>query len=130
MDKDIRQYAQERGIRLTVVDGPNYETDAEGWEHYAYRVRLGLGRRSLTVAWRQGTGITSDPEAANVLDGLLLDAEAGDNDFEGFCEEFGYDTDSRKAHATWKTCARMRVRLPRFLGGEGEYDDALSCERL
>ena len=44
------------------------------------------------------------PNAASVLYCLLSDAEALDQSFSDWAGNFGYDTDSRKALATYETC--------------------------
>src|SRR5690606_33602845 len=41
------------------------------------------------------------PHAADVLHSLILDSAAADQTFESWCDEFGYDSDSRKAEATY-----------------------------
>ena len=42
--------------------------------------------------------------------------------FEGFCEECGYDTDSRKTYALFERCDRLARRLRAFFT-EGERAD-------
>lgn len=37
---------------------------------------------------------------------FLSDAVAGLDGFDGFCGNFGYDADSRRAEKTWKLCRR------------------------
>lgn len=67
--------------------------------------------RKHEFAYFTGCGITDDPEPEDILSALRMDAEFGDRSFEEFCEEFGYDTDSRRAERTWKTCQRTKERL-------------------
>ena len=50
------------------------------------------------------------------------DAVCGSYSFEDFCADFGYDTDSRKAEKTWKTCKRS---LDKFLNLTGYSLDML-----
>jgi hypothetical protein len=38
--------------------------------------------------------------------------------FEEFCSEFGSDTDSRKAHRTWRSCLAMTAALHRVFPSE------------
>jgi len=40
------------------------------------------------------------PDLAGVLHSLLCDMDAGEGTFKDFCDNYGYDTDSRKAYKT------------------------------
>lgn len=91
-----------------------------------WRVTLKHGRKRLTVDFFQGPAHCEEPTAADVLSCLCSDASAGSQDFEEFCRDFGYDLDSRKALRTWKACASMAERLPRFLGDL--YEAACNCQ--
>jgi len=52
----------------------------------------------------KGYGNVQPPEMADVLHSLVLDASALGLSFDMWCEEFGYDQDSRKAHAIYSDC--------------------------
>ncbi len=81
-----------------------------------WAVALRLRGRRLTTKFYQGTAHTKPPTAADVLACLISDASAGAQSFEGFCGEFGYDEDSRKALSVYKACKSMKPRIERFLG--------------
>jgi hypothetical protein len=51
------------------------------------------------------------PHAASVLHSLILDSEAATQTFESWCGELGYDTDSRKAFATYEACQQEHDKL-------------------
>jgi hypothetical protein len=51
---------------------------------------------------------------------LLSDASAGEQSFEEFCLEFGYDPDSRKAERIHKACEKTARELRRLLGDDFE----------
>jgi hypothetical protein len=51
------------------------------------------------------------PSLADVLYSLLMDATAYGQTFEDWCCEFGYDTDSRRAEKTFRTCEAIGRRL-------------------
>lgn len=89
-----------------------------------WRVTLrGFGRR-LTVDFYSGSAVR-DVNAEAVLSSLCLDTTAGDDSFEEFCANFGYDTDSRSALETYKACARMGRKVRAFLGDHfNEYASA------
>lgn len=56
------------------------------------------------------------PTLLDVLGSLRSDCEAGDQLFEDFCDDFGYDSDSRKAHGIWETCQRVHYELRNLFG--------------
>lgn len=93
-----------------------------GWprDAHPYKVRLTFQGRQLTTRFYQGSAHTDEPSAADVLSCLASDARSGETSFDEFCSEFGYDSDSRKAEATWKACRAMAPRLARFLGEHRE----------
>jgi hypothetical protein len=67
------------------------------------------------------------PKIEDVLDSLTLDASCYENarNFEDFCSEFGYDTDSRKAEGTYKACGEIAKELRHLIGRDG-YDALLN----
>ena len=91
---------------------PNEDSFDANW----YRVTLKRGRRTLTVPFGMGYGLTSDPDAEGVLECLLSDASSADEDFDSWAADYGYDTDSRKAERTYKQVQAQTAKLRRFLG--------------
>lgn len=87
------------------------------WQKKAndYSLTLKYGRRTFTFDWWQGIGINGEPTISSVMPNLFMDASV-DGDFNGFCAEFGYDADSRKAEAIWNACKRTRKALKRVFG--------------
>lgn len=86
------------------------------WQAHEWKVTLRYERRRLTVPFFQGMGHSKEPSAADVISCLCSDARAGEEPFEEFCSNFGYDSDSRKAWDTWKACERMGTGVRRLLG--------------
>lgn len=74
----------------------------------------------FTIPFSQGSAHTKPPTLADVLDCMASDASGYDNDriFEDWCSEYGYDTDSRKAEATFNTVKDQSEELKSFLGSE------------
>ena len=76
--------------------------------------------RTLTCDYFMGNaherdGMPLEPEAADVVHSLLLDASARDaGSFEAWADEFGYDTDSREAERTYRACLESARKLERF----------------
>lgn len=77
-----------------------------------------LGRiGEITIEYSGGIAVL-DPTVDDVLASLISDASAADETFEDWCESYGYDTDSRKAEATYRDCAAARPQLLRLLGDD------------
>jgi hypothetical protein len=55
------------------------------------------------------------PTAASVLHSLMRDSSAASQSFDSWCSEYGYDTDSRKAYATYEACQRNADKLRRVI---------------
>lgn len=104
-------------------------------------------RKSFSVYFSQGSVHMNDPTLANVLDCLASDAsgfetarpmknEYNENQydwpmhFSNWAEEYGYDTDSRKAEKTFKAIKRQSEQLRRTLGAEAFEELLYNTERL
>ena len=63
-------------------------------------------------------------DALNALHCFVGDAVSGLDSFEDFCGIFGYNSDSRTAYKTWKTCQRSAAKALRVLcvSRSGLYD--------
>lgn len=86
------------------------------------------GAARMTLYFSKGMGHSgAEPRADEVLSCLALDAagiEDASGDFDAWCSEYGYDTDSRKAEKIFKTCEHQAARLKNFLGDD-LYDQLL-----
>lgn len=56
------------------------------------------------------------PALVDVLSSLILDAQHADKNFEDWCDNFSYDSDSRRTQDIYETCKRFRRELIKFLG--------------
>lgn len=54
------------------------------------------------------------PHVADLLNSLILDSSAVGQSFESWCSELGYDSDSRKAEATYRACQQNADKLARI----------------
>lgn len=52
----------------------------------------------------------------NAFDCFLMDAESGYLDFEDFCNDLGYDEDSRRAERIHKACEESGSKLIQLVG--------------
>jgi hypothetical protein len=59
------------------------------------------------------------PDTCDVIYALVLDGDAIDHpSFEDWASDFGYDTDSRKAEATYRVCLEIGLKLRAAFGDE------------
>lgn len=132
----IRDYVAQRGFRVEIVRDRGSQVDADGWEHHAYVIRLHNGKGSFVeTPWMQGYGIerAPDEQVAEVADSLISDVwsyqQAGS--FEDWAEEFGYDTDSRKAEKIYRTVEGLADAVVALFGGQEQFEHvATEIERL
>lgn len=114
----INAIANRIGLRAEVVmvnNNPNMP-DFEG-DHWKVTLRRNGPRRSMTVPFSRGYAISREHDGKEVLSCLLSDAISIQGcDFEDWCCELGFDSDSRKAHRSYKATERQSAKLRRFLG--------------
>lgn len=139
----ILDFIKHHGINSTAQrtsSNPSMDRDMDHWKvrltrsftgvaQYADRNGKAAPRRytlSMTVPFSMGYGHHGkEPEAADVLSCLASDAaNVNMSSFEDWRSDLGYDTDSRKAERTYKTCEKQADKLKRFLGQDA-YDELL-----
>jgi hypothetical protein len=92
--------------------------DDDKWEHNSWEIVLSFEGRTMTMKFHTGLAFTGPPEIGAVLSSLALDASSmSDGEtFEQWADNFGYDTDSRKAEHTYQACKEQAVKLRELLG--------------
>jgi len=115
-------FITEHGLTLTCKPtdkNPNMEGHAASLNHWACTLRA-TGRRPMRFVFSMGAALKGEPQLPDVLDCLASDAlvieNARDLGFESWADEYGYNTDSRKAERTYKICVRQAERLKTALG--------------
>ena len=124
----LSELAKKLTIASTFGAALPYELQ-DKWQQEANGYRCTLkyqGRRYFFDYW-MGQAHTDEPTVDGVLDCLLSDAQGGEQSFEDFCSEFGYDTDSRKAENIWKACTITTKRMKHLLGAD--YETFLASDR-
>jgi hypothetical protein len=112
---------RQHGVKYWVVMTRDEKTlELPFWGSVAQRKEIELareqGRRS--VEW------LARPSAYDVLACISADQNCPDT-FAEFCSEYGYDSDSRKALATFKRCRKLAKKLQAFFDTD-EMRDALA----
>lgn len=62
--------------------------------------------------------LRSPSDLRNAFECFLTDAIAGEQDFDSFCGDFGYDNDSRKAENIYKACVKTAQKAARLVDGD------------
>lgn len=102
---------------IEILDGPHYVRDDDG-ERHEYRLRIDYDGRSMETPWRQGLGITDDPDTASVVGSLISDAMTVENStgFADWAEEIGLNPDSIGDRETYQQVRELTDRLENLLG--------------
>lgn len=104
------------GKRVTMTSDQRGVSDgAPIWAKQEWRVTLRHNGRRMTFPY-YGGGSASDPTCDDVVESLTMDASALSQDFAEWCDEFGYDVDSRQAHKTYNACRSLGKRFTRMMG--------------
>jgi hypothetical protein len=111
----------------SLLDGAEPTTEWQK-DSFSWRVVLQYQGRKLATDYFTGKALVHSygfrlpktPKPWDVLFSLCSDAIMGNMSFKEFCNEFGYDEDSRKAEATYKQCVQMSAKLKVFLGDKLE----------
>ena len=84
-----------------------------------YRCTIsGRGRGRTSFVFHNSVNDTSDGKEPRAYDLLACLQKYDPGDFENFCSEFGYDTDSRSAHKTWKAVVNEWRKVRKFFTDE------------
>lgn len=94
--------------------------DDDGWERDEWVVTLYHDGRHLTTRFYTGT-MHATPTRKDVLESLFSDAQGVEYDgFEDWADNYGYDSDSRKALAIYEAVVEQTERLKAFCGDDFE----------
>lgn len=120
------RFAGKYNVKLRVLDyeyRPYFNDDKES--RYVFKCKLIRNRKSYTFTFGQSLyNGSKEPTMYDILS-CLQKYDCGT--FENFCDEFGYDTDSRKAERTYKAVCKEYKAVVRLFGDSGECYDEL-CE--
>lgn len=121
----IAEFIKTNQLNMSATRVPGRtDRSASDWDksarHFVCHIwQEGFGNQErLTLQYSQGSAHTKNPTLPEVLDCLAMDASSVDNarNFEDWCSELGYDTDSRKAEGVYDACIAQAAELKRLLG--------------
>lgn len=118
MAKSFAGFCKTNNIKALSIEADFHNGD---WGHGATHWMVTLirpGNKKLTTEYHMGSAHTGKPKADQVLWSLVQDAESfhSARNFEEWANEYGYDTDSRKAEQTYKDIEKIANKLHDFLG--------------
>lgn len=135
---NTKQFCEKHQIRATVANGHNphlaYDMPAGSCHYHVtlYRGRVHPNNRILCVPFSMGPALCREPTAAEALDCLASDAAGYENasgDFDAWCEEYGYDNDSRQAKRVFRAVEAQTRELQDKLGSDLFADLLWETER-
>jgi len=118
-NETLKEFINNMSLKMKteqIESNPNWDSNVQA-NHYNVQLISGDNRKTCSFPFSQGIGIKENPNINGVLECLQSDSLSGDFTFEGFCDEFGYDSDSRKAEKTFKACQETRFKLKKFFNG-------------
>lgn len=89
----------------------------ENWNNHVISVRNNDNKKATRFEfWEsiQEREIKNERQLLWAFECFLGDVISGDYDFNEFCNEFGYDNDSRKAYKIYKACVRAKEKFSRI----------------
>ena len=104
------------------------ERTTDGWKHDLWTVTIGQGSKEWTTEYKTGTGHRAKPRTqwyqprpvkpskASIVHSLMLDAEALDQSFTDWCDNFGYSNDSLQAFDTYRACCTIGEKMRKIFG--------------
>lgn len=93
----------------------------ENWNNHIITVKnITTGKRTSFEFWASimHPEIQTEDDLLNAFECFVSDALSGENSFEDFCNEYGYDTDSRSAERTHKACVKSNQKLKGIYAGD------------
>lgn len=136
--KTIINFTTESGQTVQVTVRAIFNGIVNDWagkgsrnNEYLVTIKTDLGRASFKYKTSQadyaaGKQDLTHADLQNALYCFLSDACAGDDTFENFCSEMGYDTDSRSAEKMHKECVKQGVKAKKVFEDIYEAANAVS----
>ena len=138
--KTIKQFIKENGLTMSCEyadSNPNMK-DSQNMNHYKVTIKRRFkvfgnyldsryGFKQMTLHFSQGYGVEGEPTLESVLSCLISDSYCGVT-FQEFCDNLGYNNDSRKAEKTFKATLKQTSKLKKLL--DNKFNDLVGCEQI
>lgn len=114
-DKQAEEFAKKVGLKMKVL---GFEWEYPEWDqecrHAKFKIRFSRNGKQWTLDFYQSrTAGKKEPSIYDVL-ACLQKSEPGN--FEQFCSEYGWDSDSRRSERIWKDVKREYKNVVRLFG--------------
>lgn len=95
--------------------------DADHWKCVLRNKATG---KQMTFYYSKGYGHHGkEPNLCEVVSSMASDSDASEENFEDWCSNLGYDTDSRRAERIYKLCKEQTKKFIRVLGDKKILDE-------
>lgn len=97
---------------------------ANNWQYFAWSIEI----NGEQFAYKTGLGNVDQrgkptvPKLYRVIDCLICNSSYAAGSFDDFCNNSGYNTDSRKALDTYLQCQQAGAKLQRAVGVKAWHD--------
>ena len=122
-DLQAIRFAKKYGVKLVQVGDSEHRKyfPDDDRPRYVFKMRLQRGNKSYTFTF--GQSIVNGDSRPKMYDVLSCLQKYDCGTFENFCDEYGFDTDSRKAERIYKGCVKEYNAVVRLFGDSGECYD-------
>lgn len=126
--KPLVELCAELGITASVRELDGDLTTFPDWAKQGWIITLRYkGKRAQFRFY--GGGKSSTPTASDLIWAVAGDSTALKESFNDWAYEYGYDTDSIKAHSTYKACQRNEERLIKLIGNKEIFSQLVESAR-
>lgn len=123
--KQANDFAKKHGVTLKVIGEPEYRPYFLDDKEERFVFKLQLSRKGKRHTFTFGQSIASGSEEPDMYSVLAAIEKNDPEDFEWFCSNYGYDTDSRKAEKIYKAVCREYAAVQRLFADftEDQWDE-------
>jgi hypothetical protein len=100
--KQAENFAKKYGVKLSVIGEPEYKNYFAGDKESRYIFKMKLTRGKLSYTFTFGQSLASGANKPTLYDVFACFTKYDPETFENFCNEYGYDNDSRAAERIYK----------------------------
>ena len=126
---NMQEFIEEQGVTMTAERTSENPNRGDSLNMDQWRCVLKRGHRRMTLTFSMGQGFNGEPPTVSDVLLCVQSDTASIEDTKGFedwCDNYGYDPDSRRAERIYKACERQAKALKRFMGEV--FDEFMGCE--
>jgi hypothetical protein len=112
--KLANEFAKKHNVKLIVMGKPEYKRYFSDDKDSRYVFKMKLTRNGKSYTFTFGQSIAAGAEEPTMYDILACMTKYDPEDFENFCANYGYDTDSRSAERIYKNVCKEWEAMQRL----------------